>query len=176
MNRRRDFLDRFQSSAYKRRALGMGAVVLFVGSVFASVHAGMAPPTPDPVVVTQRRDIDFGSAAGDGSLTGTVVLDANTGAKTVTGGVIDFGGQDGLAQFKITGDKNADVFVVLPTSATITIGGTNMTINNFTMNATNPINLGNKGSVTLDIGATLQVGAGQAAGSYTGTFTVSADY
>ena len=48
--------------------------------------------------VTQKFELAFGSAAGDVDLAGTVV-ESTGGAKTVTGGATDFGGQDRAAEF-----------------------------------------------------------------------------
>lgn len=131
---------------------------------------------PAPVTIDVRRDLDFGDAAGDGSLSGTVTLNPITEIKTVSGGVIDFGGREHVAEFRINGDKNADVYVVLPASVTITTPGGTMTINSFTMDQGNPVNLGSKGRATIKVGATLNLSPGQSAGNYTGSFTISADY
>jgi len=153
----------------------VATLCLFPASDAAAWKPGGWWPPP-PVTVSVRRTLDFGSAASDISLPGTVVLNPVTGAKTVTGGAVDFGGHEQVAEFKIEGQRYANVFVVLPSSITLNTGGGTMTIDNFTMNASNPINLGHHGRATIKVGATLHLNAGQQAGGYNGNLTISADY
>ncbi len=81
------------------------------------------------------------------------------------------------ATFTIMGMNEAAYTIVLPTSVVINSAGGNMTVNNFQSNPTaGTHNLPVSGSETLSVGATLNVAAGQAAGDYTGTFSVSVNY
>jgi hypothetical protein len=57
----------------------------------------------------------------------------------------------------------------------VTSGANNMTVDTFTTNpATYTTN--SSGALTLDVGATLHVGANQTAGSYAGTYTMTVSY
>ncbi len=167
-----------------RRQRGFGPRLLLALLLASSISAALPTITiaakpgsgPSPVAISVRKDLDFGDAAGDATLAGTVVLNPTTEIKTVTGGAIDFGGREQVATFRITGEKNTDVFVVLPSTVTVNTSGGTMTLSNFQMDLTNPVNLGGQGRVDIKVGAMLTLQAGQKAGDYTGSFTVSADY
>ena len=118
--------------------------------------------------------IEFGSVAG-GSSTGTVIV-SSAGVKTVTGGAIDFGGTPSEASWQINGKKQCTVILTFPASITVTSGGDTTTVDTFNPNLTNPILIPNSAKITFKVGATLNVGVNQAAGTYTGTFSVNVDY
>lgn len=133
-----------------------------------------------PVSLSVRRDMDFGNYGGDKSVPGTVVLSPYADTATTGNGVASFGGQVHRAQFRITGQANAAVFVDLPASSTIRVrnGSATLTLSNFTMSASNPVVLSNQGRADFYVGATMTIGANQTAGTYdrNNSFTVSADY
>lgn len=133
-----------------------------------------------PLDVVQKRDIKFGKYAANPSATGTVVLSADADTVSTTGGLFSFGNTIRRARFQVTGEPKAYVFVLLPSSITIRKGTTSntMTVSNFTMDKTNPIRLSNQGKRTINIGATLTVGAGQKKGNYNddNSFNVSVFY
>ncbi len=106
----------------------------------------------------------FGSAAGDADLAGTVV-ESTAGAKTVTGGVTDFGGIDSQGQFEVETDNPGESLTcTLPGSITVSSGGNSITVDTFT---TDPLlsNIMPSGEdkINVDIGATVHLAAGQAA-------------
>lgn len=129
-----------------------------------------------PIAISWVQDLEFGTLAGDGTFAGTATINPVSGTKTVSGGVYDFGGIHNPAAFTVKGDKNAAFTVTLPGSIVLSSGGGNMILNNFTSNPSGFGVFGNTGQATLTVGATLQVGAGQPAGTYTGVFTVTVDY
>ncbi len=85
------------------------------------------------------------------------------------------GGIPAAASFDATGASDATYSITLPSSATLTSGANTMTIDSFTDDAgASPTLPG--GSDTFNVGATLNVGATQAAGTYSGTFSVTVNY
>lgn len=78
-------------------------------------------------------------------------------------------------QFSVTGQKNANVTVTLPSTATLTgsSGGT-MTVSNFTKSPSTT-NLGG-GSLNLNVGADLSIASNQKTGVYTGTYQMTVNY
>ncbi len=146
---------------------------------FTTTPAGPAG-AQTPITITQKRHMKFGEWASDPNTSGTVVLSPNADSTSSTGGLTSFGGTVRRARFQIVGEKKAYVFVTLPSSITIRKGtsGHTMTVDSFTMDQTNPIYLGNNGRKTINIGATLRIGADQRRGNYNddNTFTVFADY
>lgn len=156
--------------------------ILSLGLLIFGLGMSFTAPTmaQTPLELVQKRDIKFGKYAANPSATGTVVLSPNDDTVSTTGGLFSFGGTIRRARFQILGDPKAYVFVLLPSSITIRKGSTSntMTVSNFTMDRTNPIRLNNQGKRTINIGATLTVGAGQTKGNYNddNTFTVSVFY
>ncbi len=114
---------------------------------------------------------------------GTLAV-ANGGAVTTTGGVtgnttiLQTGLGRGPGSFMLTGGANRFVLVALPGSMTISNGAQSMTVNGFNTNTIifGLARLDATGHFDLNVGATLNVGANQAAGNYTGTYTVTVTY
>ena len=129
------------------------------------------------VRLRRRANLRFGKFGSNGP-NGMIVINPNTGLKTVSGGVFDFGGIHSRAKFRIRGKQNSYVIVTLPSSITVSVGNgsLSMTVQNFTMNITNPVFLGPTGLVNFFVGATAVVGASQQGGKYHGSFTVNAEY
>ena len=114
---------------------------------------------------------------------GTLTVDI-AGAVTTTGGVTgattiaQTGTGRGTGSFGLTGSPNRQVDIVLPGSSTIASGSQTMTVNAFTANTNGggKIKLDASGNATLIIGATLNVGANQAVGNYSGTYTITVTF
>jgi hypothetical protein len=137
-----------------------------------------------PITITKTVDLDFGNVAVDALTGGTVVLDPTTATRTVTGGVTlpAVTGTVTAASFTVAGEAGYTYDIFLPTTPlTIDDGASNsMTVDQFisdpatsgTLSATAP------GSQTLNVGATLNVSAAQAAGTYTSAtpFDVTVNY
>jgi len=134
--------------------------------------------TPTPITIVIKRSIKFEDFASDLDIPGTVVVDPD-GNKTVTGGVVDFGGNHRAGRFQILGEPKAFVIVTMPSSVTMTKNSNptfTMTMDNFTIEFTNPIKLNNSGKKTVDWGATLNVGADQKKGNYSGSIPINVEY
>jgi hypothetical protein len=146
-----------------------------VGAMF--LMAAKPPSGPILVVVTNVAAFQFGSLSS-GDLSGTVALNASSGAKTVSGGVVDMGGTHTSASFEITGDKGVAVTLTLPAAITVNGPTGTMTIDALTHDCADPCLIPNSGGgkLTVNIGGTLHVGSGQPSGSYTGNFDLTADY
>lgn len=130
-----------------------------------------------PLSVLKNADLDFGSLAVSGA--GTAVLDPVAGSLTTTGGVTRAGTSAHAAQFTGTGSKNSVVHIRVPTAPiTVTrVGGTEtMTVSSFTLDQAANLKVPASDIFNFAVGATLNVGAGQAVGSYTGTFQVTVQY
>ena len=127
-----------------------------------------------PIAILKTGDLNFGNVATSVAA-GSVILDP-AGARTKTGGVTlpAVTGTVTAAHFDITGTANYTYSIKLPVSTVVTNGGNSMTVNDFTSTPTVATggNLGLGGAQTIDVGATLVVGANQAPGNYT---TITAD-
>lgn len=129
-----------------------------------------------PITITVVQNLEFGTLAGDGNSAGTATVNPVTGTKTVTGGVYDFGGISNAAMFNVTGNALSPYSITLPASITLTSGANTMTLNGFTSNPPLAGVFDVNGNATITVGATLQVAAGQAAGTYSGIFPITVDY
>jgi hypothetical protein len=130
-----------------------------------------------PLSVIKRADLDFGTVVVTGA--GTAVIDPVSGSRTTTGAVVPSGTAAHPAKFTATGSKTAVALIRLPKNpATVTrVGGTEtMTVSNWTLDG--PVNRRIPITDTFDfsVGATLNVGAAQAEGTYVGTFTITVQY
>lgn len=156
----------------------LGAVVLaFTVSktTLAADATGSATSTVvAPITIAAGDDLAFGSIAPTASA-GTVVL-STAGARSNTNVDLLTGGTVTAATFTVGGGANAAYSITLPTSATLTSGANNMTVNSFVHSEGGSPTIDGSGSGPIQVGATLQVGANQAAGSYTGTYQVTVSY
>jgi len=153
-----------------------------VASMFASAAQAQASATAStgasvtiaaPIAITKTADLSFGTVVPSATA-GTVAV-STAGTRSVGGGVSELGGTVAAAAYSVTGYTNSAYTITLPSSVSLTGPGTAMTAGTFVHSAgVSPALSGGTGSFT--VGATLNVGANQAAGSYTGTFDVTVAY
>ena len=130
--------------------------------------------------IAKTSDLDFGIIAAPAGAS-TMVL-STAGARTGGGGAVAVsGGTVTNAVFTIGGSANATYGVTFtPDPAVLSGPGVDMTVDTWTwLSATSgnaTLTLSGAGADTMTIGGTLQIGAGQTAGAYTGTFDVTVDY
>lgn len=148
----------------------------FAQSTGASATANASANIVAPITITKVTDLQFGTVAVNGA-NGTVVL-GHSDDRTPGGGVTLPATTTTVksAEFTVGGDGNRAFIIELPVSTTLSNGaGGNMTVNTFTSSLGASSNLASN-TATLKVGATLNVSGGQAAGTYTGTFSVRVDY
>lgn len=127
-----------------------------------------------PLSIAQNAGLNFGDISPDGDNATTVTVDT-AGAVTQTGGAGIAGGAPAAGQFTVTGFGTLAIAVSF-TGGTITCGacgGAPMAVSGFTDNAAGAL-VG--GTEQFEVGADLAVGAGQTAGTYSGTYTVTVVY
>ena len=144
-----------------------------------SATASASATIVTPIAIANNTDMDFGNVAVSAT-PGTVVLDP-AGARSVTGGVTlpAITATVTAASFNVTGTASFTYSITLPVAATtISSGGNDMTVDTWTSTPTPSGTLDGTGAQTLSVGATLNVAAGQASGTYiSGTpFTVTVNY
>ena len=76
----------------------------------------------------------------------------------------------------MTGIPGAPYAVTLPNSVTISNGTETMTVSNFNRSGAAQLLLDAAGNGTFNVGARLNVGTNQPAGTYAGTFNVTVNY
>jgi Domain of unknown function (DUF4402) len=131
-----------------------------------------------PLEIVKNRDLDFGyAAAATGA--GTIVVNPETDTTSATGGVLLLGGAPHAAQFTGAAKGNNVVIIRIPKQPiTLTrAGGTEtMIANNFTLQGLDKRAVAARVAFDFRVGATLNVNANQAEGTYVGTFDVSIQY
>ena len=137
----------------------------------ATATASASATIITPITIVKNTDMNFGNVAVSATLAGTVVL-APAGTRTTggAGGVTlpATVGTVAAANFTVSGQASYTYAITLPSSCTITDAASHsMTVNGFTSNPSSTGALSALGSQTLTVGATLNVTAGQAAGTYT---------
>lgn len=132
-----------------------------------------------PISITKTVDMNFGNVAVQVGTGGTVVM-TPAGVRSVTGGVTlpAVVGTVAAASFTVNGQGTYTYAITLPAAAlTLTSGPNTMTADTWTSSpsATGALTAGTQ---TLNVGATLNVAAAQAAGLYvSGTpFNVTVNY
>jgi hypothetical protein len=128
-----------------------------------------------PISISKTADLNFGDVVASGAA-GSVAL-STAGVRTPAGGAsLGSGAAVTAAAFTVSGQGSATYAITLPASATVTSGANTMTVNGFTSNPSGTGALSAGGSQNLLVGATLNVGASQATGTYSGTFDVTVTY
>ncbi len=157
--------------------LGAAALIL-PGS---TLQAATATATVDAnIVSTISMAAVSGLGFGDTSssaMAGTVVM-TPSGTRTTTGGVtINTAMAGSVAVFDIVGDANASFAVTMPVSVVLSDASSNtMLVDSFTSSPALSGVLDGNGQLTLYVGATLNVGANQPFGSYSGQMSVTVEY
>jgi hypothetical protein len=130
------------------------------------------------ITIVHTAHLHFGQiVAGVGA--GTVVQSA-AASPTRTATDCTLGNTTGMtpATFSVGGEPNATYAITLPGDSDVTITGAGdpMAVTAFTSSPSGTGTLNGSGAQTLYVGATLNVGAAQVAGVYTGTFDVTVTY
>lgn len=166
-------------------------VILFAFSAAtfaqASANAVATANIVSPISINKTLDLNFGNIAV-AAAAGTVVMDP-LGARTPTNVTLPIiTGTVTPATFTVSGTASYTYAITIPALAaatTISDGASHtMTVNNWTSSPSGTGTLdGVTGQQTLTVGATLNIGANQASGSYsssntggTGDFTVTVNY
>lgn len=142
--------------------------IIFIPAIMPVSVCFAAKPcsTDDPIVVTEKKIIDFGEiTSGFGG--GTIDTSGST-----TGNVAATGGQVRVGQVTIEACKDEIIYYSF-IDGTISFNGYSMNVNILTSAGSMTMS---KSKETLDIEAQLTAGSLQEPGDYTGTYTIIVDY
>jgi hypothetical protein len=128
----------------------------------------------NPIALTNTGPLDFAAAAPSTGATTIIVLPDDTvdGASTAIGRT----GATTAAAFTVSGLALQTYGITLPGSATVNSGADSMTVNGFNHDAGVAPALDGTGAASFNVGGTLNIGANQASGAYSGTFNVTVSY
>jgi hypothetical protein len=146
------------------------AILGFSAASYAQVTATASTSATiiTPIAITKSVDMDFGSVAVSPTIAGTVLL-SPAGLRTAGGGVtlpvVTL--PVTAAKFTVTGLAGSTYSITLPGTITLSDGASHtMTVGTFTSTPT-PTGSLTGGSEDIFVGGTLNVAAGQTAGTYT---------
>ena len=167
---------------------GIHSIITLAGltviGLAASITAQAAPPGASatananvtiiaPIGLVKTADLNFGQVVAH---TGGQVIIAPNGTRTVGGSAEAVpASSSSAATFAVTGNGANTYAITLPNSTILLSGSNTITVDAFTSTPSGTGAL-SSGAQTVQVGATLEVGAAQAAGSYTGTFNVYVQY
>lgn len=167
-------------------ALAACAAAFLCSPAYADTKPGNAEITVvRPLSFVIDDNLDFGSLI-PGTTAGTVTMDP-TGARTATNGIVLVGGGNSPATFSGQGTFNQRVDISLGANSIFINGpGAPMRVRTFVIGSTPTAVLTTaplrfriaaaNGIFTFPIGATLEVGANQAPGKYTGNWSITLNY
>lgn len=177
-----------KSYSWIQLLVGVAAIGSFVNA--APVMAATAPANAEisvvrPLSFIKVDDLDFGKVI-PATIAGQVTL-APTGARTATNGIVLVGNTQQPASFAGDGTVNQRVDISLGSNTiNLTGPGPSMQVNTFVIGSTPTAVLTTTptrfriasatGIFQFPVGATLEVGASQPPGTYTGTWTITLQY
>jgi Mat/Ecp fimbriae major subunit len=146
-------------------ALGFSASAANAATASATAKANILKQ----ITVTKTADLDYATIV-TGAAASTVQI-TPAGVKTCGAG-LTCTGTVSAAAFTVVGTVGAIANVTVPASVSLSSGANSMT--STLVGSASTLTLA--ASNTLTVGGTLSVGASQADGVYSGTFTVTVDY
>lgn len=153
----------------------LGAAVAAMVSTGANAATQTATAEVDIVAavqLTQDAGLDFGVVASSAAA-GTVTLPTGSNTRTCSAAVTCVGTAQ-RGQFTVSGATTGYVVAVnVPASTTLTSGANTIALS---LNPSLTSFTSTGAAQVFFVGGTLSVAANQAAGTYTGTYAVSADY
>lgn len=154
----------------------LATVVVALSSLSSAAMAASATGTANaqvlaPIAITAGTALNFGTIAGNGA--GTVIVTPG-GARSFTGGVVGTAAAFAAGTFNVTGTGGATFAMTYPGSFNVSAnaGANTMAV---TVNGAATGTLSG-GTASFPVGGTLTVGAAQAAGAYTGTYSMTVEY
>lgn len=157
------------------------ATPAFAQAVSASANAEARGVVLQPLTLTRVDDLDFGTVISTAAA-GTVVIDADDGSRTVTGGVLavpSYPGGRGL--FTGNGSAGQDVNLTLNAPGVL-VSTTNpldlVTVNSMYLDSGNSLvrTIGVSTVFNVGVGGDFGIAANQPNGLYTAQFDLTADY
>jgi hypothetical protein len=159
-----------------RAAASLGAVVLPASAMAADTTGSGEAIIITPFAFIQVDDMDFGTVVA-GTSAGTVTIDAVSGARSFGGGVVALAGTGARARFVGAGSENQTVNLTLSAPPTLSDGGSNtMVMTSLNLDGPNTRTIGPDLAFDVFVGGTLAVGANQAPGNYSGSFSLTVEY
>lgn len=167
----------------RNAALGIAALIgasalggaALADSVTTTGSITVAEPS---LVVTKNTDLSFGTVYRPTAGTGTVQIDANSGAVTTSGNISVVSGAAAAtrAAFTVAGQATRNIQVTYPASFSLTRSGGSDTLPVTLTSSMGGGQIGSDGTVAFTMGGQVTLTSSTPSGSYTGNFAVTVAY
>lgn len=161
-------------------AAAMGGAVMGANAATPATAPTANAVIQTPLSIVENTQMDFGTIAPDAA-GGIVTLDTANAVAPVAGFVL--GGVPASGQFTVTLEGNTGYVISFPggpfiLNRTVPVGPETLSLNNLTASGGLTHVVLGAGTVTdiFTVGGQLTVGAGQATGTYQGSYNVQVDY
>lgn len=158
------------------KKLAISAFALLIGmqiSDAATITGDATALIEETIGVNQTQQMNFGTVT---PITGTSGIVRLSPSGTRSSGSLNTYGTSSQGQFQITAGPLTQLTINI-SDGTLSSGDNSMTIDTFTTDSNPASNTTNvSGTVTLNVGANLNVGADQPSGTYNGTYVVTISY
>jgi Mat/Ecp fimbriae major subunit len=151
-------------------AMLSGACFAASSAQAASASASARAKILSDIALTNSTDLDYGTIVPAVAI--SIVTISPAGARTCGAGLTCLASAS-AANFDIAGTTGQTVTISVPSSVTLTSGSDTMLS---TLLASTPLVTIAAGAGSFSVGGILFVGASQAEGDYTGTFTATVNY
>lgn len=158
-------------------ATALAAVAVPAAAAVPAVQSSADASILTALTLQKLEDMDFGGVTV--TTAGTAVIDPVTNTLSTTGGVAAAFGTPHAAKFEGAASGGPVVNLKVPKQpVTMTrVGGTEtILLTNFTLDGSNKRVLAQSAAFDFRVGGTITIAAGQAEGTYVGTFDVTAQY
>jgi hypothetical protein len=152
-------------------AISLVAIVAVDARAADNVAASATATVVAPISITKQADLRFGAFAP--SVLGDVTM-TPAGTRSTTGPILVTADGGGAAAFTVTGSADATYGVTLTQESAYLSDGVGGMQYSLTSSVSRTIGAGGTGALT--VGGSVNCGATQPAGSYTGSFTVAVQY
>jgi hypothetical protein len=170
--------------AYFRKGAALALLASVSAPVLAQTTASQSTTGTTKIVqaitLTKTTDLAFGTVVKPATGANSVLIDATTGARTLTGA-----GTAALttsttsrAAFSVGGEGAQTFSITVPATFNMTSGANSLTVTLTTSAATGTLSgaLGAAGTATFGVGGSFPIATTTVSGSYTGTFTTTVTY
>lgn len=140
-----------------------------------SVNANASATVIAPVTLVKTADLLFGAVVASTLYPGTVTV-SPAGGRIGSNLILSSADLGNPASFYLTGNPGVGFSINLPSSIILTGPGNSMQLTTFTSSPASIGSFNASGNATINVGGTLTVGANQAAGVYSGSFSITVDY
>ncbi|HMT41064.1 MAG TPA: DUF4402 domain-containing protein [Sphingorhabdus sp.] len=150
--------------------------VAFAQDFGADLFARESGDKTKPLNIEIRSSLDFSRATSTGASGGSIAIDPNSGARTVSGDILDLGGSPFAGSALVTGESGRSVRIEMPSTIRLSSAtGGSVEIVNLRTNLSPAPRLDMYGRLEFSFGGDLLL-KGNVSGQFRGRIPITAEY